>query len=93
MCVLLLLWFTEGRSIFLSNREDDNDKSDSDDEPVAFSLNHREKELRNMQNTILAAQEGKLSSEMCDSFAQRFKCWDTHRQFPCALLLVSLFDL
>ena len=43
---------------FRFRREDENDKSDSDDEPVAFSLNHREKELRNMQNTILAAQEG-----------------------------------
>ena len=49
-------------------REDDNDKSDSDDEPVSFSLNNREKELRNMQNTILAAQEGN-----CQENGRR--CW------------------
>ena len=53
--------FGEKGIIYIVNlfcREDDNDKSDSDDEPDSFSVNNREKELRNIQSTILAAQEG-----------------------------------
>ena len=60
-------------------REDDNDKSDSDDEPVSFSVNNREKELRNIQSTILAAQEGIDGSNFTLPSCRPICVWWIHR--------------
>ena len=71
-------------------REDDNDKSDSDDEPVSFSVNNREKELRNIQSTILAAQEGIDGLNFTLQSCRPFYIWWIHR-FGLSECFVSLW--
>ena len=42
----------------MSPREEDHDHSDEDGDRLNFAVNSRETELRHIQNTILAAEEG-----------------------------------
>ena len=43
------------------HREDDNDRSDDDEEPVHFSAASREQHLRKIRDTILDAEQGGCS--------------------------------
>ena len=54
----------------VSHREEDNDRSDEeeDGERLNFAVNSRETELRHIQDTILAAEEGTNSPVLMLNF-------------------------